>query len=128
MKRLLLFAFPLPVLLMFPAAFVIHGLWVPALAWSLGAAVYLAIIWHWQRVREADEALARAAVHDAAEAEEMQKHKQTARDRGEHGADDMRGGEDRARANNSPSAESPPTASAPAQGPPVESFPSRPSP
>ncbi|MEV7763809.1 hypothetical protein AB0O16_04235 [Microbacterium sp. NPDC089180] len=100
LKRIVLLAFPVPILLVFPAAFAFRGLWVPALACSLGAAVYIVLIWRWQRVREADEALARAALHDAAGAEEKEVHVQTA----------------------------PSTASGPAQGPPAESSPRRPAP
>lgn len=98
LKRILLFAFPLPILLVFPAAFAFRGLWVPALACSLGAAVYIVLIWRWQRIREADEALARAALHDEVEAEEKDVHAEVA----------------------------PPTASGPAQGPSEESSPAAP--
>lgn len=98
LKRILLVAFPLPILLVFPAAFAFRGLWVPALACSLGAAVYIVLIWRWQRIREADEALARAALLDAAGAEEKEVPPEIA----------------------------PPTASVPAQGPPAESSPAAP--
>lgn len=68
-KRFLLLVVPLPILLMIPAAFMIRGLWLPAVGWSLVAAHYLALIWRWDRRREADEAIARAELHEAAEAE-----------------------------------------------------------
>lgn len=66
-KSLVLVALPLPILFA-PLVFVFRGLWVPALVCAFIAAVYYALVWRWHRNAQADDALARAASHDATEA------------------------------------------------------------
>lgn len=59
---------PLGPTLLLPLVFAFRGLWGPALVCAFIAAVYYALVWRWHRNAQADDALARAASHDATEA------------------------------------------------------------
>lgn len=57
--------FPIGLFLAVPITFAVRGAWVPSAICLLAAIAYFAAMWRWNRRREADEAIARAAQYEA---------------------------------------------------------------
>ena len=63
-KRVMLLL-PVGVLFALPIAFAVREAWAPSVICLLAAVAYFAGVWVWNRRREADEAIKRAAQHEA---------------------------------------------------------------